>query len=100
MGGKTTECVNNAMDYSLDHNYCLIGSLACMVNLFGQLSCLLIEMTTVSATQISLFLRQPNGNLMVDFFIRAASICRCVRKGVEWVDSFIAWQMLHVGQWP
>lgn len=37
---------------------------------------------------------------MVEFFIQAASICRYVREGVEWVDYFISWQMLHVGQWP
>lgn len=36
---------------------------------------------------------------MVEFFIQAASIYHSVREGVEWVDFFIAWQMLHVGQW-
>lgn len=31
--GMSVECVNNVMDYSLDHQSCLI--VACMVNLFG-----------------------------------------------------------------
>lgn len=33
--GMSVKCVNNPMEYSLDYHQCLIGYVACMVDLFG-----------------------------------------------------------------
>lgn len=33
--GMSVKCVNNSMEYSLDYHQCLIGYVACMVDLFG-----------------------------------------------------------------